>query len=263
MKIIYIDDLDLEPLMPYRSLRGSKVGSDSSFIADSPRVVDKLLKSGLEFKSLLSKEEYFKSRKKEIQEAKVPVVYIAKKEILEQIVGHKIHHSVMAHIKRPKDTPLNEFPDNIVMVTRLNNQENIGAIARSSAIFGVGGYIVPSSGAHPFSRRAIRVSTGYAIYLKVHTYSNIYETIRGLKALGYTVIGSEASNKAILLSEYKDVPKRWVLILGNEEEGISEDVLELCDIVLKVEMLEGMESLNVATSGAIVMHYLKYIAKSL
>jgi len=258
MTIIPLESIDLPELAPYRTLRGNLFDRDGSFVADSPRVVGLLLGSGLKFKSLLCTPEYFERERKRIESAGVPKVYLGERELLKGIVGHSVHHNVMAHLIRPANVPLEALPERAVVLTRLNNLENVGAIARSAAALGVGGYVVPEAGPHPYGRRAIRVSTGHVTKLKVHCYEAILPTLERLRKLGYTLIAAEAVPGAKPLSGYTPPTGKWALILGNEEEGVPSEVLEVCDAVVKIEMEPGVASFNVATAGAIIMHWLRY-----
>lgn len=258
MEIISLETIDLPELAPYRTLRGNLFDRDGSFVADSPRVVGLLLESALQFKSLLCTPEYFDRERERIEAAGVPTVYLGEREVLEGIVGHSVHHNVMAHLIRPENVPLEELPDRAVVLTRLNNLENVGAIARSAAALGIGGYVVPEAGPHPYGRRSIRVSTGHVTKLKVHLYEAILPTLERLRELGYTLIAAEAAPGAKPLSRYTPPTGNWALILGNEEEGVPPEVLEACDAVVKIEMEPGVASFNVATAGAIIMHWLRY-----
>jgi tRNA G18 (ribose-2'-O)-methylase SpoU len=258
MEIVVLESIDLPELAPYRTLRGNLFDRDGSFVADSPRVVGLLLGSGLEFKSLLCTPEYFEREKERIESAGVPTVYLGERALLEQIVGHSIHHNVMAHLIRPANIPLEALPERAVVLTRLNNLENVGALARSAAALGVGGYVVPEAGPHPYGRRAIRVSTGHVTKLKVHCYEAILPTLGRLRELDYTLIAAEAAPGAQPLSDYTPPTGKWALILGNEEEGVPAEVLAICDAVVRIEMEPGVASFNVATAGAIIMHWLRH-----
>ncbi len=255
--IINITDLELPELKLYRTLRGNQFDEDGSFIADSPRVVEQLFESGLEFKSLLCTPKYFEKEYKRIELANIPTIYLGEKGLLQKIVGHKIHHNVMAHLVRPKSVEISELPDQVVMLDRLNNMENVGAIARSMAGLGVRGYVVPSYGPHPYGRRAIRVSTGHITRLKTHIYSDPLSTIKALKEAGYKILVAEVNPDSTPLAKFRSIPKKWVLILGNEEEGVGEALLNEADNILQIEIESDVKSFNVATSGAIIMHWLK------
>ena len=254
MIVEQIDTLDIPALHPYRTLRGSTFGKDGSFVADSERVVTMLLSSGVEFISLLCTPRFFTHNRSLIEIAGVPRVFLGEKALLQEIVGHKIHHGVMAHALRPPNVALEQMPGRVLMLSGLSNMENVGAIARSAAALGVGGYAVPAAGPHPYGRRAIRVSTGHVTRPDVHTYEDIMETINGFKRLGYTVIAAEAAKDAVGLSDIDILPEKWVILMGNEEEGVPDDVMKECDRVVSIEMEPGVRSLNVAAAASILMY---------
>jgi tRNA G18 (ribose-2'-O)-methylase SpoU len=97
---------------------------------------------------------------------------------------------------------------------------------------------------------------GYASKLKIHIYEDISQTIETLKKNGYKIFAAEVTPDATLLAQVK-VPHKWVLLMGHEGKGISEDVLSLCDEVLSIEMAEGVKSFNVSVAASIMMYQLK------
>jgi tRNA G18 (ribose-2'-O)-methylase SpoU len=62
--------------------------------------------------------------------------------------------------------------------------------------------------------------------------------------------------ESIPLSSVRDVPKKWVIVLGNEEEGLSPGVAAACDALVQIEMDPQVKSFNVSVAGAIIMHWL-------
>jgi tRNA G18 (ribose-2'-O)-methylase SpoU len=261
MDLVKIDNLELPQLQPYRTLRGNIFDRDNSFIADSPRVVLMLLERGIVPKSILATEQFYEENKETI-ERHVPdaTLYVATKEVLGQIVGRNVHHHVMMHAIRPESVPLEKLGDHIVMTERLSNMENVGAIARSAAALGLDGYVVPTHGPHPYGRRAVRVSTGHVSRLAVHLYDDPLKTIRTLQARGYRVYASEVTEDSVPLPQLRNIPDKWVIILGNEEEGVSPEVLAVCDATVQIEMDSEIKSFNVAIAASIVMHWMTTVA---
>ncbi len=258
MTLTPITTLDLPQLQPYRTLRGNLFDKDNSFIADSPRVVLMLLERGIVPKSLLATEAFYTENRAIIERYadRVPC-YVGSREILGQIVGRNVHHHVMMHAYRPGSVPLEALGDRIVLTERLSNMENVGVIARSAAALGVDGYAVPIRGPHPYGRRAVRVSTGHVSRLQVHLYDEIVPTLEVLKKRGYHIYAAEAISEALPLSTIRDVPHKWVLVVGNEEEGVSPETLSVCDEVVQIEMEPEVKSFNVAVATSIVLHWLR------
>ena len=176
MNFTPITDLEIPALQIYRHLRDNAVTQDNSFIADSPKVVNMLLETDIEVRSILATEKYFCDNRELIQSKNIPTLYAADKKLMESITGHKIHHGVMMHGIRPPESKLTDLDQQIIMLDTLTKNENVGAIARSAAAMGVTSYLVPRKGPHPYGRRALRVSMGHICKLKMHTYENIFDT---------------------------------------------------------------------------------------
>ncbi len=250
IKINNINSIDLEI---YHKLRDNAFSVDNSFIADSPKVVNILLESAIEVKSILATAEYYEEFQELISQKNIPKLFLATKEEMQNIVGHKIHHNCMMHGIRPQESLLTELGDNIIMLDSITSTENVGSIARSAAALGVNSYLVPQQSPHPYARRALRVSMGYVSKLKVHIYEDISQTISELKADGYKIFAAEVSPDATALFDVK-VPKKWVLLMGHEGKGISAQVLNLCDEVVTIEMSADVKSFNVSVAASIMMY---------
>jgi TrmH family RNA methyltransferase len=257
MKLTAIDDLDTPSLTIYRHLRDNAFTEDNSFIADSPKVVNMLLQTPIEVRSLLATEAYYAENEHLIAPKKIPLLYVADKKLMETIVGHKVHQNVMMHGVRPAPTPLEGLGDNILMCDLISKTENVGSMARSAAALGVGSLVLPKNGPHPYGRRALRVSMGHVSMLDVHLYDDLLATIKTLRSFGYRIFAAEAARGAIPLAEV-NVPTKWVLLMGNEGEGLSQEVLDACDETVQIEMVPDVKSFNVGVAAAILMYQFKH-----
>jgi len=253
MNLITIDDINIPELLIYQQLRDNAFTADNSFIADSSKVVNLILETEIEVKSIFATQAYYDEFKELIASKKIPKLYVASKALMQQIVGHKVHHNVMLHGIRPKERSIEELDNNIVMLDNITSSENIGSIARSASALGVHSYLLPQQGPHPFGRRALRVSMGHASRLKLHRYDDIKETIKILKEQGYTIYAAEITKNSVPLSQIT-VTKKWVLLMGHEGHGISSEILELCDSVVHIEMEANVKSFNVAVAASIILY---------
>jgi len=257
MNLITIDDINTPELLIYQQLRDNAFTADNSFIADSSKVVNLILETEIEIKSIFATQAYYDEFKKLIKPKKIPKLYVASKELMQKIVGHKVHHNVMLHGIRPKESSIEELDNNIVMLDNITSSENVGSIARSASALGVHSYLLPQQGPHPFGRRALRVSMGHASRLKLHRYEDIQETIRTLKEHGYTIYAAEITEDSVPLSQIA-VTEKWVLLMGHEGDGIADEILELCDRVIHIEMEANVKSFNVAVAASIILYNFKH-----
>ena len=257
MNFIEINDINIPELHIYHQFREHAFTADESFVADSPKVVNLLLETNITVRSILATQEYYDSYLHLLEKHQDAKFYIASKSLMQDIVGHKIHHNVMMHGKRPEQSALNDLGDNIIMLDEISSTQNIGSIARSAAAMGIDSYLLPTYGPHPWSRRALRVSMGHVAMLKTHLYTDIKETIKTLKENGYRIYAAEVTEDSTPLDSVK-VTQKWVLLMGHEGSGLSDEVLELCDEVVTIEMEEGVKSFNVGVAASIMMYQFKH-----
>jgi len=255
LDLIEIDDINIPELLIYKQMRDNAFTKDNSFVADSPKVINLLLESDLEIKSILSTKEYYEEFEDLVIKKNISKLYVASRKEIETIAGHKVHHNAMMHGIRPEPTPLEELGDNIIMLDEISFTENIGSIARSAAALGVNSYLLPRQGPHPYARRALRVSMGHVAQLQTHIYEDIFQTIERLKQLGYTILAAEVTDDSIELAQL-EVPQKWVLLMGHEGKGLSQEVLNICDKSVKIEMVAGIKSFNVSIAASIMMYTL-------
>ncbi len=257
MNFTPIDDVNSDAIQIYNQFRDNAFRADNSFVADSPKVVNLLLEADIEIKSILATQEYYDEHEALISQKEIEFLFVATKELMRSIVGHKIHHNVMMHGIRPSEVELSDLDDNIIMLDEISSTQNIGSIARSAAAIGINSYLIPAHGPHPYSRRALRVSMGYVSKLKLHVYSDILTTLEVLKDNGYTIFAAEVTPESLPLS-LVEVPKKWVLLMGHEGKGLSEEILNACDTSVQIEMMEDIKSFNVGVAASIMMYQFKF-----
>ncbi len=142
----------------------------------------------------------------------------------------------------------------IAILGEIQDPQNVGAIIRSAAAFGVSAILIPEHRTAQITGAVVKVSAGMAFRIPLVSISNVNSTVRDLKEKGfwiYGLAGDENGAKSVVHEKF-DAPSAF--ILGNEAKGIREKTLELCDIVLKIPIHPKCESLNVAASAAITFY---------
>jgi len=251
-----IENINSDALQIYHQMRDTVFKEDGSFIADSPKVVNIILESDIEVKSILATKEYYEEFKELVATKEIANLYIVDKQEMQNIVGHRVHHNCMLHGIRPHTTALERLDDNIIMLDSITSTENIGSIARSAAALGINSYLVPLDAPHPYSRRALRVSMGHISKLNYHIYRDIFTTIKELKASGYKIFAAEVDSSSIKLQKIL-VPKKWVILMGHEGKGLSKEIIDICDECVEIEMSGEVRSFNVGVAASILMYHFK------
>jgi tRNA G18 (ribose-2'-O)-methylase SpoU len=256
LNLIKIDNIHMPELEIYHKLRDNAFTYDNSFVADSPKVVNILLDSDIKVKSILATREYYEEFEELISSKNIPKLFVVDKKEMQNIVGHKIHHNCMMHGVRPSEVLLENLGDNIIMLDEISSSQNIGSIARSATALGVDSYLLPKQGPHPYSRRALRVSMGYVSRLKINLYEDIISTCQALKVMGYKIFAAEVTKDSTPLW-HVEIPEKWVLLMGHEGNGISQNILDICDEVVTIEMQDDVKSFNVGVAASIMMYQFK------
>jgi tRNA G18 (ribose-2'-O)-methylase SpoU len=187
------------------------------------------------------------------------------------IVGYAMHEGVMALAVVPEMPYLSEYVRTIalpaVCLCGVADAENVGAIVRNCAAFGVRSLIVDSATCSPYLRRAVRVSLGGIFALAVYRTANLpaaLEEMKHYRPLSHSV-ALETSPKAHSLATFP-LSEESVFIFGSEAHGIPQEVLSVCDAVVQIPMMpiadtDAVNSLNVAASTAIALYHWRNHAK--
>ena len=99
---------------------------------------------------------------------------------------------------------------------------------------------------------AIRASSGHAMRVKVARVKNLVRSMRELKKAGFWVVGSSSGGGESLWE--RDLKGSLVVVMGSEGKGMRRLVEETCDFLVTIPLLEGVESLNVSVSTAMVLY---------
>jgi 23S rRNA (guanosine2251-2'-O)-methyltransferase len=140
----------------------------------------------------------------------------------------------------------------LLVLSEIQDPQNVGAIIRSAVAFGVSGILLPQHNQAQISGTVIKVSAGMAFRIPLIQISNVNNTVRDLKKRGFWIYGMEGESEKNIADEPFDTPT--VFVLGNEAKGVREKTKDLCDILLSIPMNQKCESLNVAASTAIALY---------
>ena len=186
-------------------------------------------------------------------------------EELRKISGSVHHQGVVAMIPYPEIPRLSSVDveewiankENILLLDRVGNANNLGAIVRSAAFFGVKNIVIPLHEAQAsITTSSYRVAQGGMEYVRLYTAQSLELFLKDI-AGKIIRIGTDVHGTIPLtsLSEKTDKPK--LVILGNEEEGISEEIKKLCDNLVTIPSpVDNIESLNVAQASSIILYEL-------
>ncbi|MBE6174427.1 MAG: 23S rRNA (guanosine(2251)-2'-O)-methyltransferase RlmB [Rikenellaceae bacterium] len=143
------------------------------------------------------------------------------------------------------ETPL------VVVFDNVTDVRNFGGIARSAECAGAHGIISSLKNSAPVNADSIRSSAGALTRIPVARVGSIRNTLRSLQAEGFQIVAATEHSRKLMYDA--DLTKPTAIVMGSEENGISKEVLKLCDEQLAIPMIGAIESLNVSAAAAIML----------
>jgi tRNA G18 (ribose-2'-O)-methylase SpoU len=244
------------------SLLKAKEENPTIFVSDHEKTVLRLLSSNLKIKSIFGTPKYISKHASLVSsKLKTDSIYVASEKIFESTIGFRVHQGFMAVGYTPNLENKLPTSNQILLCNSLVDSENMGSILRTSASFGLSSILLDEKCIHPYLRRSIRVSMGNIFSLNIQKSLDVKKDLKSYKDNGYKIISlSLPENKKE--SYYRKIgeftfPEKFILILGNESNGISEELKKVSDFFVYIPMYDGVDSLNVSHSLAICLAFWK------
>jgi 23S rRNA (guanosine2251-2'-O)-methyltransferase len=168
----------------------------------------------------------------------------------------QVHQGVALNVEPLPAIELNRiepsFKQKIIALDQLTDPHNIGSIIRSAAAFGFDIVILPKNNSPQESAVMVKAAAGNFEKVQLCYVSNLASALTALSKAGYWVVGLDgnARDRVNKLSEYENL----VLVMGSEGEGLRDLTQKKCDLMVKISMQDGVESLNVSNACAIAMY---------
>lgn len=230
------------------------------------RIIREVIKANIEIEIMyISKNVNLKSIEDIMlytKEKNIEVKFVYSKDI-DNICENKVNQGIAAKIKDYKYYKLEECISElekeknpfILILDSIQDPQNLGAILRSAECIGIKNIIIPQKKSAKINSTVWKASAGAIAHLNICRANNLLDVILKLKEKGFKIVATDV-NPTCNLSEGKyNFPVG--LILGNEDQGISENLLKECDIRITIPMSGNISSFNVSVAAGIVMYEIK------
>jgi 23S rRNA (guanosine2251-2'-O)-methyltransferase len=140
----------------------------------------------------------------------------------------------------------------ILVLDSITDVRNFGAIVRTAECAGVHAIVIPDKGSARIGADAVKTSAGALMKVPVCRSNNMFKTLELLKNSGLQLIACTEKTKHVIGTTDMNVP--LAIVMGAEDEGISNDFLKLCDVRVKIPMQGSIGSLNVGVAAGIITY---------
>ena len=223
------------------------------FIAESPKVIRVALDAGYEPTALLCERKHITGDAADIVEriGDVPI-YTGDRDLLTRLTGYTLTRGVLCAMRRPLPSMVEDVCNGarrVVVIHGVVDTTNIGAIFRSAAALGIDAVLLTPDSCDPLNRRSVRVSMG-SVFLIPWTW--IENPLTKLKELGFRTAALALTDRSVSLDEPAlKAEARLALLMGTEGDGLPAEAISGADYVVRIPMMHGVDSLNVAAASAV------------
>ncbi len=263
MQPIRIDDPDDPRVAPYLNIRERDLsGRQGRFIAEG-KVVLNVLFSARRFtaESVLVLENRLAGLAETLSDAPEDLpVYVASAAVMDAIAGFHIHRGILATGRKREPAPVDEMLASLLpralllALVGISNHDNMGAIFRNAAAFGVDAVLLDDTCCDPLYRKAIRVSVGATLKVPFAVAGSAEDLAEALSKAEFDQVALSPGGTF----DIRDVERtnHMALYLGTEGDGLPKMLIKRLKTV-RISMAEGFDSLNVAAASAIALHHLR------
>lgn len=171
-------------------------------------------------------------------------------EVIKKIAGSLHPEGIVAEVKLPPPAPFQSLKK-LLVLDKISDPGNLGTLLRTALAFAWDGVFLIKGGCDPFNDKTLRASKG-ALFRLPYREGSWQEASEWISKFHLTPYAADLAGQSIGSIDQK---APLAMVLGNESQGISDEIKEACTCVT-IPMRGAMESLNVAVAGGIIMHRL-------
>lgn len=189
----------------------------------------------------------------------IPVVRVPDAKL--NRITRKNHQGVIAQMSSIAYASLDHVIDNcfaigksplILVLDHITDVRNFGAIARTAECAGVDAIVIPEKGSAQINSDAVKTSAGALNFLPVARVRNLFYACRDLQKMGLTLVAiTEKTEKSMYEADFS---APVAMVMGSEEDGISQEIMGIVDEKVKIPMAGNIESLNVSVSAGVAIY---------
>jgi len=223
-------------------------------VAEGALAVRRLIASGRPLRAVLVDA----AQRVALADALAPIeapVYLGTRRLIEATLGYPFHRGAIASADRDdgiSPAALVTGARTLAVLEAISDLENLGAIFRNAAAFGVDGVLLDPRCADPFARRSVRVSMGHVLTVPWARAAAWPDALSDLRAAGFTVAALTPAPSAVPIDRMPAGP--IALVLGTEGPGLEEAAMAAADLRVRIPMAPGVDSINVAAASAVAFH---------
>lgn len=242
----HITSLKNQKVAAWKALKDRKGRRESGcFLVEGRKMVEEALKSAFDVEAVLVQEGV------SFPDGLTMPVYELPAHVLAAVCDTKTPQGIAAVVRMKEQSALGKH---IVVLDGVQDPGNVGTIIRTADAAGLDGVLLSNQCADVFSPKVLRATMGSIFRMNLRTTDDLPGELTKLREKGYSILSSQLDGTPFY--EREKVAEQFALIIGNEGNGVSEQVQQTATHRVRLPMRGGAESLNAAIAAAIMMYEL-------
>lgn len=242
----HITSLKNPKVAAWKALKDRKGRRESGcFLVEGRKMVEEALSSAFDVETVLVQEGM------ELPDGLTMPVYELPAHVLAAVCDTKTPQGIAAVVRMKEQSALGKH---IVVLDGVQDPGNVGTIIRTADAAGLDGVMLSNQCADVFSPKVLRATMGSIFRMNLRTTDDLPGELTKLREKGYSILSSQLDGTPFY--EREKVAEQFALIIGNEGNGVSEQVQQTATHRVRLPMRGGAESLNAAIAAAIMMYEL-------
>lgn len=242
----HITSLKNPKVAAWKALKDRKGRRESGcFLVEGRKMVEEALASAFDVETVLVQEGM------ELPDGLTMPVYELPAHVLAAVCDTKTPQGIAAVVRMKEQSALGKH---IVVLDGVQDPGNVGTIIRTADAAGLDGVLLSTQCADVFSPKVLRATMGSIFRMNLRTTDDLPGELTKLREKGYSILSSQLDGTPFY--EREKVAEQFALVIGNEGNGVSEQVQQTATHRVRLPMRGGAESLNAAIAAAIMMYEL-------
>lgn len=218
------------------------------FIIEGENSIIEALKSNFQIINVLYCPNFYDIQKLELNNVNPTSV---SKEVMCKISDTITPQGIMAICKIPENSFSNKF-SKVLFLDRIQDPGNAGTIIRTADAMGFDAIILSEGSADPYSLKVVRSTVGSIFHIPIIYNIHSIDTLSKLKERNFTIYATALNNSKSI--EEITIFSPFVLIIGNEGQGVCDEIKNMSDYLIRIDMPGNAESLNASIAAGILMY---------
>ncbi|MBS5938889.1 RNA methyltransferase [Clostridium sartagoforme] len=249
--MIYIESKDNNLFKYVKKLKERRFrDKEGLFILEGLRLVKEAIKANMEIKNIFISKSYEDKLVSEFNSTLLDNTIILNDNLFSQLASTENPQGVIAVVNKINNNK-DEIGDFYLICDKVQDPGNLGTIIRTAHAAGVNGIILTKGTVDIYNDKTIRSTMGSIFYIPIIYEDNDFTFIKKLKSEGFSLITTSLQESKNFFEE--NLRGKVILAVGNEGNGISDELFDLADKKVKIPMPGDAESLNVAIAASIIL----------